>query len=209
MFKKTGDQNIKFLKFGMTTVELLFGVAFVVLMGVAVSSLQDNIFSSSRFLEDSFGAEGEVRVVLRNIVSELRSLNYSAVGSYPIGGAFENSLIFYSDINGDGNAERLRYFRDGDLLKVGVVYPSGSPLSYLLTDERVKVLVRNISNTPNIFSYYDTNYNGQSSPLAFPVNTPLIRMVKVSVPIMIKNRSTITPYVISSQVSLRNLKENL
>lgn len=193
---------------GLTMVELLFGIAFIAIFGIAVSNIQDNIFSSGRFLEDSLGAESEARNVLRNIISELRSMNYSAVGSYPIGSASENSLIFYSDINGDKNNERLRYFRDGDLLKVGVVYPSGSPLSYILSNERIKILVRNISNTPNIFSYYDTDYDGQSAPLPFPVNIPLVRMVKVSVPIMIKNRSTTTPYVISSQVSLRNLKEN-
>ncbi|HBM45554.1 MAG: hypothetical protein UT05_C0010G0015 [Parcubacteria group bacterium GW2011_GWF2_38_76] len=190
---------------GFTTIELLLGITFVVFIGLAVGNFQENLFSNSDYLTRSLTAEGDARIVLRKLISELRTMNYSSVGSYPIGLATENSIIFYSDINSDNNMERLRYFLDGEFLKVGIVYPSGSPLSYDLDSEKISILVRNIVPGASIFTYYDTNYNGENGAIAFPVDLSLVRLVKVDIPILIKNRGTTTPYSISSQVSIRNL----
>ncbi|HRY62439.1 MAG TPA: hypothetical protein P5056_01570 [Candidatus Paceibacterota bacterium] len=203
------ELRIKNTKKGLTLIELLFGMAFIAFMGLAIANFQNSMFSSSEYLQRSLMAEGDARTVLRQLISELRAMNYSSVGSYPISSALENSITFYSDTNGDGNPERLRYFLDGDLFKVGVVYPSGAPLTYDINSERIKTLVRKVDPTASIFTYHGTEYTGENGALVFPVDIPLIRLVKVNIPIIIENQGTTTPYSISSQVSLRNLKENL
>jgi hypothetical protein len=201
--------NQKKIKTGLTTLELLFGISFVVMIGVAVVYFQGNIFSSSDFLQRSMLAEGDAKVVLRKLVSDLRTMNYSGVGSYAIESASETSITFYSDTNNDNKAERLRYFLDGNLFKQGVVYPSGEPAAYNVDSETTKILVRGVQATSSIFSYYDSDYNGSSEPLSFPLNILAIRLIKVSIPIILDSRENSVPYKVESQVSLRNLKENL
>lgn len=188
-------------------VELIFALAVVVFLGMAVGAFQRNIFSSSSYLQASFRAEDDARKILRNLVSEIRSMNYSGLGGYFIEQASSNSITFYSDIDGDGKTERLRYFRDGSVVKRGVIVPTGSPIDYS-SAENVSIVVRDIS-AGNIFSYYDTNYDGIGASLEEPINILSIRLVKINIPIILRNNQATTSYNIEGQVSIRNLKENL
>lgn len=201
--------NKKHRKKGITIIELLFGVSFIIVFSAVIYNFQNNLFSSSEYLQNSLNAESEARSVLRKIISELRSMNYSNIGTHPIQSASDDSIIFYSDINNNGNTERLHYFLDGNLLKVGVVYPSGAPLQYDLETESIKTLVRNVSASSSIFSYFDSSYDGTTEPLNLPINIVSIKLIKVNIPIILNETSTSTPYIISSQISIRNLKENL
>ena len=193
---------------GFTLIEMFLALSITVILGIAVGAFQRNIFSSGNYLQESFRAEDDARKILRDMVSEIRSMNYSGVGGYFIEQASGSSFTFYSDINGDGKTERRRYYKDGDTIKRGIVYPTGSPINYS-SPEKISIVVRDIVNSGNIFSYYDENYNGFGSALSEPIDLPLIRLVKIDIPIILKNGNATTTYDIESQVSIRNLKENL
>jgi len=134
----------------------------------------------------------------------------SSLGSYPIEIAADNTLVFFTDINDDGLKERVRYFVQGTTLKKGVISPTGSPLAYVSANETFTELVHNLRNgsTP-VFTYYDTNYNGTTSPLTQPVDISFIRLIKVNMIVDVDPNRSPVPVTVTTQISVRNLKDNL
>src|SRR3989344_4644245 len=118
------------------------------------------------------------------------------------------AFTFYSDIDDDGLKEKVRYFLNGPLLQKGVIKPTGSPLSYNPASEKITTLIPNVTNA-TIFTYYDENYDGAGAELTSPINIPVVRLVKITITIdKDPNRAPVTT-IFSTQVSIRNLKDNL
>src|SRR3990167_3198457 len=81
-----------------------------------------------------------------------------------------------------------------------------------LGSETFSTLITGVSNDEflPLFEYYDGEYDGSSTPLPWPVNIPDIRLVKINIRIERDPNRTPTEFmVISSQVTLRNLKDNI
>jgi hypothetical protein len=89
-----------------------------------------------------------------------------------------------------------------------VVYPTGNPLRYSTSTETVSSLVTDIAATTSIFSYYNSIYTGTSSPLTNPPPITQIRLVKISLPIDKNGSRPPAAITVTSQVSIRNLKDN-
>ncbi len=190
-------------KKGFSLIEFLTVIFIVSVVSIAIGIFSKDIFSLSRILGADLSSQQEMRVALKQISAELRSTSLSSTGSFAIAEASSTSLTFYSDIDDDGTKERLRYFLQNSVLKRGVLVPTGNPLSYNPANETVTDLVRGVyatAATP-IFSYYDTNYDGQSAPLAQPVTTTQVRLIKISI--------TVGNVTVTTQISLRNIKDNL
>lgn len=201
--------DLKNKKSGFTLVEVIFGVAMLIITSAVVTNFSRNIFETESYLQTSFRAEDSARNILRGLTAEIRSMNYSALGGYPISEATSDSLTFYSDINGDGHTEQLRYFLDGTLLKKGVVYPTGDPLSYNQAAERISVLASGIISGSDVFYYYGNEYNGTGDPLEEPIDLLSVSLIKIEITLNISGTKIVVPYVIESQASMRNLKQNL
>ena len=169
-----------------------------------------NLFFAG-FLEDSISGAQDARAVLRTMAREIRTASSSNLGTYTIATASPQTFIFYSDIDDDGLKERIRYFLDDTDLKKGVIKPSGNPLVYDPASEIiVSVLVQNVKNdSQNIFDYYDTNYDGTTDPLSEPINLISVRLVKITIIIDADENRAPVAKTFTSQVSLRNLKDNL
>ena len=60
-----------------------------------------------------------------------------------------------------------------------------------------------------IFDYYDTNYDGTTAPLAQPVSAIAVRLVKITLIIDKNSLRPPAPITMTTQVSMRNLKDNL
>jgi len=140
---------------------------------------------------------------------EVRSMGPSSNGSYPIESASETSFTFYTDIDGDGAFERVRYFVSGSSLRRGIIEPVGNPATYPLINETVKDVTTNVILPPvasqSLFTYYDQNYTGSQMPMSSPIDVNRIRLIKATItsdrtPQDIKNR---TDY--SSTMLIRNL----
>jgi prepilin-type N-terminal cleavage/methylation domain-containing protein len=195
---------------GFTILETLISVAILGAIVVALGSFMFNVFDQNRFLSASISSEQEGRIVLKTFATELRSASLSSNGSYPILSASSTAIIFYSDLNNDGQKEQVRYFMSGTTLKKGVIQPSVTAPPDYAGAEVVTDMVHNITNAgAGIFSYYDSSYDGTSAALTFPVTISSIRLVKVNLVIdadPIKSPSAIN---ITTQTSVRNLKDNL
>ncbi len=205
LFKKNTENNK-----GFTLMEILITMAiFTFIMG-AVSLFARDIFQYENIFSGGLNAYDDARKVLQPIASEVRSASSSSLGSYPIEVAGDTNFVFYSDINNDGLKERIRYFLSGSILMRGVIIPAGNPLQYSSSDETISEIVHGVvNNSTSIFTYYDSNYNGNTSPLAQPISVLSVRLLKINLIIdMDPNREPL-PVTVTTQISFRNLKDNL
>ncbi len=197
-------------KSGFTAVEMLIAMFIFVIIGIAAVTFQLDIFSLNRISNDNLIAQEDARRALKNISSEFRSMSPSNMGAYALVQTATSSITFYNNIDEDSPIEKVRYFLEGTTLKRGTIKPSGTPFIYNPANETVREVIHNIANaSSSIFLYYDTNYDGTSEPLTDPVNTPLVRLIKVNIIIDSDPSKSPAPLYMTTQASIRNLKDNL
>lgn len=197
-------------KKGMSLPEILVAVAVFAIISIAVANFGVGIFNFNLAAQTNLGAQSDGRRILKTITTELRSASVSAAGAYPIESVSTSSITFYSDLNDDGLKEKIRYFLAGAELRKGVISPTGNPSTYNSANEQISFLVHDVVNGANpIFEYYDENYNGSGSALTYPININAIRLVKVTLYIDKDQKIAPGPVIVTSQVNLRNLKDNL
>lgn len=201
--------KVKKITGGMTFVEVLIGVAILGFLALAVGAFSADVFSLNSVIQNGLTAQQDGRQVVKTMAAELREASQSSTGGYPIELASTSEIIFYSDVNNDGLKEKIRYYLSGLVLLKDVVKPSGNPLVYSGGTTTFTVIHDVRNGTTSIFTYYDKNYTGTSSPLSFPVNLLSIRLIKVSLAIDRDPYRSPVPLFVQTQVMLRNLKDNL
>lgn len=209
-FKKNDKRVTVNLISGFTLVEILVTMAiFSIILG-AIGLFARDTFYYNNIFSNSLISYDEAKKILQPVASEIRSASQSSLGAYSVESAGDNSFVFFTDTNSDGLKERIRYFLSGTTLKRGVIYPTGSPLQYVSASEIITDVITNLTNgsTP-IFTYYDTDYNGNTSPLSQPVSIPSVRLVKITLTIDVDPNRPPLPMVVTTQVNIRNLKDNL
>lgn len=204
---------------GFTLVEAVIAVGIISMITLGIFTFQRTVITNAKVLQSSMSAQQQVRKTMQTFSAELRSATQSANGSYPIESAGTSSLVFYANIDKDPSIERVRYFYGtstsggtyNTLLK-GVTKPVGSV--YSTSSEKISYLVYDLKNssTSPIFTYYDSTYNGTASstaPLPIPVSIPSIRLVMMSLGVDPNAARSPIYNTYKTQVSLRNLKDNL
>lgn len=198
-------------KSGVTLVEIIIYLAIFIIVIGGVTTFGRDIFFYNSATQSDLTAQLEGRRVVKSMVAELREAIPSSLGAYPISQVSTSSITFYTNIDSDSLKEQVRYYLSNRKIYKGIIKPSGNPLVYNPASETTKIEVTDVVNgtsTP-IFQYYDINYGGTGNALSAPVNIPSVRLIKVNVIIdKDSNRSPI-PLSITSQVSIRNLKDNL
>jgi prepilin-type N-terminal cleavage/methylation domain-containing protein len=209
-YHKTLKQNNQNFKKAFTLIETLVSLAIFVVIFTIITLFARNTFYFKGIFSGGLTASDDARHILQPIANELRSASQSSLGSYPLEVVDNNELVFYSDINDDGLKERIRYFLNGNVFSRGVIKPTGSPLAYVAASEKVTALMSGVANGPvPIFSYYNTNYNGTNSPLTQPVAVENVRLIKIKIIIDANPSQPPGPFTVTTQISLRNLKDNL
>jgi prepilin-type N-terminal cleavage/methylation domain-containing protein len=196
-------------KNGFTLVETLIAIFIITLIGLAIVNFQIDIFSLNKISSDNLNAQTDARRALKSMTAELRSMSPSDNGSYALALVSTSSVIFYSNIDTDNTKEQIRYFQNDNILKKGVIKSVNGV--YNPGTEVITSLVSNLANSSSspIFYYYDKNYDGTNTALTYPINIPSIRLIKINIDIdkdITKNPAALN---ITTQVSLRNLKDNL
>jgi type II secretory pathway pseudopilin PulG len=166
-------------KKGFTLIEILIsgGIAVGVLILVTYFSL--DIMNFGLFLGDRLEAERELEQTLRIFITEVRSMEPSENGSYPIAASDDTSFTFFTDLDGDGDVEQVRYFLSGTTLLKGVIEPEGVPATYPLAEEVVKDVVHYVVPGSNIFTYWGQGWVGEIASLSAPVDTSDIRLLRM------------------------------
>lgn len=198
------NHKLKFMK-GFTLLEIIIAIGIFSAILVVVSFFGLDVYDFGIFLGENLTSQQELQLTLRVMTSEIRAMSQSVEGSYPIELASENSIIFYSDGDGDGFAERIHYFLDGSIFKKGIIKPTGNPLSYS-GSENVGEVVHNIyAPAGNIFAYYDNSYNGTQVELSFPINIPIVQLIKVNLTVDPNPLDPSSRVNFSNAINIRNL----
>lgn len=204
------NNYIKQKNTGFTLIEIIVAVGVFALMIGLVGAYQSDVFSLNRVIQQGLNNQSEAKKIIRPFINEVRSASPSSLGTYPIKTATPNEFIFYSDLDSDGLKEEVRYYLDEGVFKKGVIAPSGNPLVYDEQDEDVIQIVHDVINT-GIFQYFDSTYTGneEMGELTGTISPSDVRLVKIELTIDSNPDMPPAATTVSTQVSIRNLKDNL
>ena len=196
---------------GFTLVEILVVTLIFTIIVIAMTEFERDIFYLNTVQSGSLSSATDAQSILNIMVKEIRAAAQGADGSYPIVTDGTSTLTFFSDIYQNGVKEKVTYFLSSTTLEKAVFVPTGAPLAYPTATTTTAILVSNVRNatSTNIFDYFDTNYTGTSSPLVQPVNISAIRLIRITLVLDTYTNRPLTPVTYTSQVSIRNLKNNL
>ncbi len=192
---------------GFTLLEIIVVISIFLILAIISSDYIIQGFRSTVFGYEQDEAVQNGRKVINSLIKEIREAAQSDRGDYLLDAVEEQNFSFYSNIDADGNMEKVRYFIDNGVLKRGVIEPAGDPLEYLPANETVSEIARYINNQAEpMFAYYDTDYNLIANPSA---NKQNIRLVKIFLKINVTPERAPNDYIISMDIQIRNLKDNL
>jgi type II secretory pathway pseudopilin PulG len=191
---------------GITLVELLVALSVFVVASIIIWSFINNSYRLQNFTFEQSSAITEARRGIETMVKELREALPGDNGSYPIELANPQELIFYADFDRDNAIEKVHYWLDGNDFKKGVIEASGNPLTYNPANEEIKTISRYVRNgTSTIFTYRNSEY----TELTTPADPNDITLVNAFLTINVYEERAPFSYELESDVTLRNLKENL
>jgi len=190
---------------GLTLIEALLAI-FVFTVGIGgLFGIILNLYRTHDYMFEQSQAIFEARQGIKIMVKEIREAREGDDGSYIIEKADDYEFIFYSDIDRDEDTERVRYFLDGSDLKRGVIEPTGWPIRYHKSEEKISIVTSYVRNQPPIFHYYD----GQGNELDPPARLKETKMMSVYLVVNVDPNRPPQDFVLESHVQLRNLKTNL
>ena len=190
---------------GITIIETLVAVVILTLTLGAVLAFIFLGYRIQNYTWQQSVAMNEAQKGIETMVQEIRKAQSGDDGSYIIEKAEDFQFVFFSDINRDGKAERVRYFIDGSDFKKGVVRPSGLPVEYNPASEEVLVLSQYVRNLPPIFRYFD----GNSQELSAPARLNDTKLMRVRLIVNVNPNRSPQDFVLESDVQIRNVKTNL
>jgi len=209
---KSTPKSKKLSSIGFTLIEVLVVMAITGVLGLGVLSLQYVMSESQVSLFKNYTNVEEANNNISTLVREIRNTQHGENGAYPLNKADNQELIFYSDYDYDGQAERVRYYLDNTQFSKGVIEPVGSPATYPVDQEKTKVLSENVRNdTTPIFYYYNGDWptDTVNNPLNTPTRLSETKLMKVYLEINTQANQPERNYILESYVQLRSLKQNL
>jgi hypothetical protein len=194
---------------GLTTYEVIVSIAISSIIMVALLRLTTTGFSVSRSTFSQSQAVETSRVQLRRLTTSLRQARQADTGAFAIAEALPQRLVYYSDIDGDGTTERLRYELVGTNLERGIIEPTGVPVSYPAAQEQEAIVATGIRNGATaVFRYFGSSYPADPNPLS-PVDESDIRYIEYTLLVDADAADSVQQVSLTSQVQVRNLKDNL
>jgi hypothetical protein len=181
----------------------VFILASVMIIGTVTFLYRAN----SNSIEQAF-ALASARKGVDVMIRDIREAAYSDEGTFPVVSIDTHEFVFYSDVDRDEYIERIRYFATGTTLQKGTIEPSGTPLTYTLSNEVVTVVaedIRNIEQSVSTFRYYTEN----GTEIATSSNVIDVRFVSVNLVVNINPLRLPEEFTLRSSATLRNLKDNL
>lgn len=197
---------------GFTLIEMIVGIFIFSILALGIISLVSSVFVSSGKQGSLIADSDQARKLSGTIMNELRNAQISSIGAYPLDTVSAQTLIFYSNIDGGNDIEKVRYFIQNGDLKKGVIKPSGNPLTYNSGNEVATTVQKNIANGSSpLFYYYDGTYEGiTDNYLAQPVNVTDVKFIKLDLKVYNKGGLNNTNYYsVTASGAVRGLKDNL
>ena len=196
------------LRAGFTLFEVVIAIALSSIIVLGIGKFSNSISSVGVLINNELQADHDIQLAFRDIVSEIRSMESSAVGAYPLETATTSSIIFYSDIDADGVPERVRYTMTTSTFQKGVVKAAGNPVTYSTSTEVVSTVAPSIIKSSSTFDYFNSSYTSTEAPLASPVSISTVRVVRVNLIAEVSTSTAPRPLMLSNTITIRNLRSN-
>ncbi|MFA5927606.1 MAG: prepilin-type N-terminal cleavage/methylation domain-containing protein [Patescibacteria group bacterium] len=195
-------------KFGFTLIEVLVASAIFSIIVLVMASF----LSTGLRIYQTTNSSTKLQDNLRKIVSEFER---STRAASQVVSAKRDELVFYRFYQTDQILEplptRVRYFTQTDKLVVGKSSPvSIDEFGVISFDaEEEALIIENLDDTINIFTYYDDSNQAISFDANGVVPAGDVKMVGLSM--LLDKDKVKAPLPVSGEtkVSLRNLKRNL
>jgi prepilin-type N-terminal cleavage/methylation domain-containing protein len=186
---------------GFTLVEILVTMSILSFVVFMSGDFVVNGFKSLRFGSEFDDAVVNGRRAVESISREIRGANNSDRGDYPIALAEGQDLIFYSDIDYDGDFDRIRYFINNRTLYKVVTQP-GSARDYSGVGATTTIANYINNNGQEAFIYYDGS-------VAETSDLDNIRLIRIHLLFNVTPGIAPDDILVETDVNLRNLKSNL
>jgi len=195
---------------GFTIIELIIAISiFASLFIIGSTMLIDVLFGSKQQFLAMTNVDQSV-LVASKFTNDIRNATNGSDGSFPLYLVEDNQIIFFSN-SSSSNPIRIRYYLSDNKLYKGVIAPTGSPLSYNLTQEVIVMVQSDVVNTTQpVFTYFDGNYSGSEDPLVQPVSINEVKYIKMNLIILKQNKAqSQDTFSVTAGGVIRNLKDNL
>ncbi len=179
----------------------MIAVAISVVLAMVVNRFMVQGYKTITFASEQEEAIEQARDALDIMVREIRSANSSEQGAYALLDIEAQNLTFYSDIDSDGETERINYFLEESELK-RVIVEAGELMDYSGAGVTSTIASYVNNQEEDIFIYYDSEYLEESA-----INN--IRLVNIQLKINVTPERDPDNYWARTDVNLRNLKDNL
>lgn len=210
MFQLTKYRKNRGAAEGFTLIEVVVVIGLSVGILLLVGNFGLDLSRFSIFFGDSLGSQQEIQQTFQVMTSELQSMQIANTGSFLLSSVSPTAVVFYSDLEGDGLVERVRYFRESNILKKGVIHPGGTPLAYDPSAELVSEVIHDLVASPStLFTYYDRDFTGSEDPLVYPFDSSRVRVVKAAVTVDKNLQAEPGPMTIEGYFNIRNLRSNI
>lgn len=196
---------------GFTLIETIVVILIFSLAMGAIAGLVVMLYRTHSYTREQSLAIDEARKGIEIMVREIRGAETGEDGAYQIWQTENFEFGFYSDVDRDGEAEKVRYFLDGTDFKKGVIEPVGIPATYPTSTESITTItqyVRNLVATSTCtatttFRYFDKN----GDELPPPARKKATKLMEVCLVININPNRPPQNFELKSRVELRNLKK--
>ncbi|MDD3284960.1 MAG: hypothetical protein PHZ07_05190 [Patescibacteria group bacterium] len=193
----------KYKKKGMSLIEIIFTITIGFLVLLVINDFIAKGFKSITISSEKEDAIEHARKALESMTKELRGANSSEKGDYPISTIQEQNFIYYTDIDRDGQTEKIRYYLDKEDNKLKMIIYEPGDLNDYNTTGQTSILAEYVNNNnEKIFSYYDSNGNETDE-----INK--IGLIKILLKINITPTRLPDDYEIETDVQFRNLKDKI
>ncbi len=200
------------MKKGFTIVEVMVGAVLLVALGVGIVGLQYVMSKGQVTSMDQFLIVNESNFAVGSFAREIRTARSGDNGTYLMELADNQEIIFYSDIDVDGQSERVRYYLSGTDLVKSVIEPMGTPASYPPENAKTKTIAQNVRNGDEpVFYYYNSDWPGDTinNPLPTPADLSEIRVVQIFLRLNTRDGEPEKDYILNTFSQIRTRKDNL
>lgn len=188
---------------GFTLIETGLAILIFLLGVVTVFSLVEfGYFGKDYTFQQAMSIE-EARRGIETMLKEIREARAGEDGSFVISKTEGFEFAFFSDIDNDGETEKIRYFLDGSDFKKGIIEPQCCPITYPASSERIITLTKYVRNTPPIFKYFDKDGN----ELGPPASLKDTKRMRIYLVVNVNPNRPPQDFTLETDVLLRNLKE--
>lgn len=197
---------------GVTLLETLITVCIIVLLAAAIGTYTIQSYRTYAFGTEQWTAISDAQKSIATMTRELREAQQGADGSGALFETADQNIVFFSDLDDDGVAEKVQYLLEGAMFKKVVTKATGSPLFYPSEPSRTEALSYYVRNgTAPVFLYFNKDYplKTENNPLPLDLRRQQARLIQIILHINVNPNRIPDDFLIQSSIQLRNLKENL